>query len=163
MKCLFYLTAIFCSPILTHGQISQYQSVLVNSGGYGEGTNITSYSVIGEVVVGEFSNTQFSGSFGFLNVDDSMTTAGIKEPPIKNYKIYPNPTTNNVIIEFEQPTVQNTTLKVTNILGKEIFSKSASFGADLIDIDLTGYEDGLYFITIITNISYFTERIILRK
>jgi photosystem II stability/assembly factor-like uncharacterized protein len=58
------------------------------------------------------------------------------------FKIYPNPS--NGIFNIESSTIAETQIEIYNIAGSLIYQNN--FTKKLIDIDLTGYSDGLYFV-----------------
>ena len=76
---------------------------------------------------------------------------------LENLNIYPNPTHGK--LNFASADKINT-LSITNIIGKEIlFTKDLSSNT----IDLSSYENGVYFINISTNKGTHIEKIILTK
>lgn len=63
--------------------------------------------------------------------------------------IYPNPATNQIIIEYEVGDLRINTVKIKNTLGqtvKTIDVKTFSNGINKIEIDLTALSTGLYFV-----------------
>jgi len=76
---------------------------------------------------------------------------------LENLNIYPNPTRGKLIFASVD---KINTLSITNIIGKEIlFTKDFSSNT----IDLSSYENGVYFINIRTNKGTHIEKIILTK
>ncbi|MES2394899.1 MAG: T9SS type A sorting domain-containing protein [Bacteroidota bacterium] len=64
-------------------------------------------------------------------------------------KIYPNPTTNQIAIEFELKEIKNTSIEIKNILAltiKTIDCTAFSKGKNKIEIDISEFSKGVYFI-----------------
>ena len=91
-----------------------------------------------------------------MNCNGSIGT-GLNNYQLENLNIYPNPTIGKLnIISADKIN----TLSITNIIGKEIlFYKD--FSANIID--LSSYENGVYFINIRTDKGKHIEKIILNK
>ena len=91
-----------------------------------------------------------------MNCNGSVGT-GLNNYQLENLNIYPNPTIGKLnIISADKIN----TLSITNIIGKEIlFYKD--FSANIID--LSSYENGVYFINIRTDKGKHIEKIILNK
>ena len=75
--------------------------------------------------------------------------------------IYPNPTNNLVNIEFSGITSKST-INVYNLVGENIISKDIdpSFNK-LIQLDLSTYKSGIYFVTVDTGTKIITKRVML--
>jgi uncharacterized repeat protein (TIGR03803 family) len=61
-------------------------------------------------------------------------------------KVYPNPTTNNALLEFSNPLI-GSTITLRNILGEVIYKLDNQYGLE-IPIKLDPYEKGIYLIEI---------------
>jgi hypothetical protein len=91
-----------------------------------------------------------------VNCDGSVGT-GLNNYQLENLNIYPNPTLGKLNIVSAD---KINTLSITNIIGKEIlFTKYFSANT----IDLSSYENGVYFINISTDKGRHIEKIILTK
>ncbi|MBT5750310.1 MAG: T9SS type A sorting domain-containing protein, partial [Flavobacteriales bacterium] len=91
-----------------------------------------------------------------VNCDGSVGT-GLNNYQIENLHIYPNPTFGKLYIASAD---EINTLSITNIIGKEIlFTKDLSINT----IDLSSFENGVYFINISTNKGTHIEKIILSR
>ena len=71
--------------------------------------------------------------------------------------IYPNPTKGKLFISTSD---KITSISITNIIGKEVFSK-INFNDN--SIDLNSFKNGVYFVSINTNKGAVTKKIILTK
>jgi hypothetical protein len=91
-----------------------------------------------------------------MNCDGSVGT-GLNNYQLENLNIYPNPTLGKLNIVSAD---KINTLSITNIIGKELlFAKDFSANT----IDLSSYENGVYFINISTDKGTHIEKIILTK
>ena len=101
-----------CFPIFIFGQVTT-PTVITNSGGTFSNSSVIMDFSIGELAVQTLQNNEILTQ-GFHQGDLKVTTAifnlGIKT------KIYPNPTTNFIIVELEKNV--NADIKVYDINGK---------------------------------------------
>jgi alpha-tubulin suppressor-like RCC1 family protein len=73
--------------------------------------------------------------------------------------VYPNPTTGLVTLRFNQLPTENAEIEVYNILGKQM--QSLVSGEEIIDIDLSAYPKGVYFIHISGNGFSWSEKVVV--
>ena len=110
MRSILFL--FLCFPIFIFGQVTT-PTVITNSGGTFSNSSIIMDFSIGELAVQTLQNNEILTQ-GFHQGDLKVTTAlinlGIKT------KIYPNPTTNFIIVELEKNV--NADIKVYDINGK---------------------------------------------
>jgi len=66
----------------------------------------------------------------------------------RNLKIYPNPSTNEVTLEFEQSNSENTQVEIQNVLGQTIYSETlkTNIGKQTKTLDISSLNNGVYFI-----------------
>ncbi|MDI6766959.1 MAG: T9SS type A sorting domain-containing protein, partial [Bacteroidota bacterium] len=79
---------------------------------------------------------------------------------------YPNPFNPSTTIRFELPTESFVTLKVYNLLGKEVatlVNEAKKMGRYEFQWDATGYPSGLYFYRLTTNNFIQTKKLLLIK
>ena len=91
-----------------------------------------------------------------MNCDESVGT-GINNYQLENLNIYPNPTLGKLNITSAD---KINSLSITNIIGKQIFF-TENFTTNTID--LSSFENGVYFINISTDKGTHIEKIILTK
>ena len=110
MRSILFL--FLCFPIFIFGQVTT-PTVITNSGGTFSNSSVIMDFSIGELAVQTLQNNEILTQ-GFHQGDLKVTTAvfnlGIKT------KIYPNPTTNFIIVELEKNV--NADIKVFDINGK---------------------------------------------
>ena len=66
-------------------------------------------------------------------------------------KIFPNPSQNNINIEFDNNSRSNYTLVVNNNLGQIVFEKIIPKDEKTISIDIKDFADGIYTYIITNN------------
>lgn len=82
-------------------------------------------------------------------------TASIDELATIDLTIAPNPATDNTQVRFNSDAAQAATVNVYGVTGQLItsFNQSVVAGANSIDLDLSSYEAGSYFIQVATDAS----------
>ncbi len=77
-------------------------------------------------------------------------------------KVYPNPASNYVIINF--PKVLNSVqIEMTDIFGKIVFSKDEKSISNEFKMDIKEFSDGIYFINITSNNLKQTYKVLVKK
>ena len=100
--------------------------------------------------------------YGILAVDD-------KENMVSNYKLfqnYPNPFNPSTVISFQLPVTSNVTLKVYDILGREVVilvNEEKLAGSYEVQFEGTGLTSGIYFYQLKTGNYSETKKMILLK
>lgn len=102
-------------------------------------------------------------------VDDIMLveiTSGIGldetvlEPAIN---VYPNPSTGNFAVKFEDMSMENATVTLVDLLGKTVYSEQMSIvGAGQVPFNMN-LRNGVYFVTVTDGTQKMTKKIIVRK
>lgn len=80
--------------------------------------------------------------------------------------IFPNPTTDKFSIEWTKESGNVTIVKIYNLLGEVAYSLSVPNGytkQPLIEIDLSNFPPGIYFITLQTGNEMITRKLLLNK
>ncbi len=78
---------------------------------------------------------------------------------MKNVRIYPNPANNQITVKFAQA-VSNATVTITDELGHTLYK--TNFSGDRLQIDVSSFSQGLYFITIENNQANLKAKLIVR-
>ncbi len=104
---------------------------------------------------------------GMANVSD---TSGCVQPVSvetvrskSSLMIYPNPTKGIAFVDLSGMQLNNATLIVYNVLGKEIKSMSVKNSENFHHVDLSDLQDGIYYVKLKYTTGEKTQRIILRK
>lgn len=79
--------------------------------------------------------------------------------------VHPNPTTGNVTLSLNMPTQNDVLIRLVDVRGKLIFAenKMAYSGAYIKDLDLSGFADGMYFLSVIGNKEVVMKRIVVAR
>lgn len=121
-------------------------------------------SPLGTVIGLDFvlTSSDTSGSWGMNNpayfaMDDVFAAfSGVDEHEENELKIYPNPTNDVVHVK----TKAGDLISVFDLSGKMIFSDSVS--GVMSEIDLSSFESGVYFLTVLSDGNSVTEKVIKR-
>ena len=102
--------------------------------------------------------TIFSNNPGDNFVAQFDISTGNRENILSNqFTIYPNPTTGLINISCISPKTEKTNISVTNVFGKE-FLNSNTIVSDHIQIDLSNFSNGIYFIRLESEFQTLTLR-----
>lgn len=140
--------------------------------GLGECYNFVIYDAYGDGICCNYGNGSYSvgnngavyasgASFGNSETTNFCVTLGIENKVFENVKIYPNPSTGIVHIDFIGSNKSDATVKIVNASGKlvqqEIIKTTQS------TIDLSNNTNGLYFIELESNEGRAVYKISLNK
>ena len=82
----------------------------------------------------------------------------------KNLKIYPNPTTGIVVIDFLEPAKQDVVIRITDMSGKLVYTENASTkNLRQHQIELGQLSAGVYIMSIDTNGKTSTYKVAVEK
>jgi hypothetical protein len=83
---------------------------------------------------------------------------------INRLNVYPNPSNGNFFIKFKSIVNQNILVKITNIIGEEVYreSKEQFIGAYTKQISLDNYGKGFYLLEINTSAGILNKKLILQ-
>jgi hypothetical protein len=77
-----------------------------------------------------------------------LNTTGIDEASAKLVKVYPNPTKGSLYVTLPQSTSGEVTITVTNMIGSTLLNDKFDSGSSQIKLDASGYDNGVYFVTV---------------
>lgn len=106
---------------------------------------------------------------GCKTISDAFNFAktGIEETPLQLFtSIYPNPTVSGIVnVSLQQINASKASVKVFDMLGKLVHEQDAdvSNGKAIIEVDLSGNNTGIYFITVTAGQDYITRKVIFNK
>ncbi len=98
-----------------------------------------------------------------LNIVVQIPT-GVSE--IKNsysFDVYPNPSQGIIYIDFKGYLHSNAEISIQNINGQELYRRDYDFPPEPLEVDLSEYADGLYFIVLKKDKTRLVKKIILKK
>ncbi|MGZ4056362.1 MAG: T9SS type A sorting domain-containing protein [Bacteroidia bacterium] len=91
-------------------------------------------------------------------------STGVNEiSEIQEINIYPNPATNQITLEFDLTETKNTTIEVKNVLGqtvKSISNIAFQKGTNKIEIDISDFTNGIYFLQLISEHRQLTAKFV---
>ena len=99
--------------------------------------------------------------FNIVITDDAVLDAGEELRDNQMY-LYPNPATDQLNIRFSQSIGGDATVLISDVQGRLLGQQTANQQANLLNIDLEGLTDGIYFVTIKTAEAVMTERFIVQ-
>ena len=90
-------------------------------------------------------------SFGCINYSDTLAIIinGVDEFLSDDFRVYPNPTSNTITIEFNQKGIYSYTL--STVLGKVVNTQILTPNLQQIQVNMRHYTDGIYFLTLFEN------------
>lgn len=95
-----------------------------------------------------------------LSINWILCPDGLQENASDRVQMYPNPTTGNITIVFDNLTEQSM-IRVENALGQVVYSKQTN--AMLTSLDLRDQPDGLYIISLISKNSVVRKKVLLER
>jgi hypothetical protein len=107
------------------------------------------------VVIREVNPSSVSGEEGSSNLDNFLLEQN-----------YPNPFNPSTVISYRLPVTSEVTLKVYNVLGKEIttlVNEELSVGAHKVEFNANGLPSGIYFYQLKTNNLIETKKMTILK
>ena len=156
-KISFILMLLFCSKISFAQQISIDRQVFGSTGNYIDAGTIKASSTVGETVTLTFSQTALIVTQGFEQpVSDSIRidifTGGVKdiEPDGIHISVYPNPTMDEVILDFKLDKSMDIGTDIYNATGqlmrKHLQTKIKNNQKQ--ELSFRGFVSGNYFIVV---------------
>ncbi len=88
-----------------------------------------------------------------------QSTAGVEEFKLQGFSISPNPVLNELSLNFETY-LDQTTIQIYNILGKQVHATTVSSIDKLSSIDVSHLAKGVYLVTVISEQVTHTRRFI---
>ncbi len=120
----------------------------VETHGY-NGTSVIKYKVFNKNNIADSAHLIFNITY--------MNATGINELIQNDFDFYPSPAINNLTIQTKTD-LQNTDVKVLNVLGGIQFEKTISFFGNKTQLDISNLIQGVYFIVIKAN-----DKLVIRK
>jgi len=160
---------------LTNGTNAWTQSYSVNNAGchyalfvdsYGDGINAQAPGAKIDILGAGQSSVSVNPGFGssiftifdIQFVDDASID---KEEFARNTRLYPNPAATVTNVEFTNNYASNTVITIVNSLGQEVFFQDLGVveGTHTAELDVAGFNAGIYFVNIKTENTIATKRL----
>ncbi len=95
----------------------------------------------------------FETALAGVGFTPTPTTCGIAATPeltLTDAQIYPNPSTGNVSVRFNNTVSSDITIEVSNLVGQVVYTSTETTiaGSNLFSLNLTGLNDGQYIVKI---------------
>ena len=97
-----------------------------------------------------------------LRMNEDTTPGSTSENPDQRFTIYPNPSTGEIIVTFSVALPQSSLLKVYDLTGRVLTEKTMDKNTQSIELDLSWYPNGTYFIESASEFSSAEKVIIVR-
>jgi hypothetical protein len=138
---------------------------------YGDGINNNYGAGFYKIVdMDKLPLVESQGKFGFGESKDFSigTIVGLENVSGSIYQtlLYPNPAKNKTTLDISVSSATLSQITVTNILGKEVINISQqqlNTGKNLIDINTSELQNGLYFVNIITEAGISTKKLVIKR
>lgn len=126
------------------------------------------------VDVGNITNTDLALTDGNIFVvweDDDLGTVGFRQGTFttptsisetqlgKILSVFPNPASEIITIEFAAYSTEESEFTISDLRGKKILSTSVSMTPNIIQIDISEWENGIYFLTVQSGNNFTTHKI----
>lgn len=101
-------------------------------------------------------DTDGSGVADYL---ESFVTLSNAENSLNSVLIFPNPTSDFVVLKFKNPI--DASIEISDVSGKLIYDANVNVHSETHQIDLSNFNSGIYFLTIKTVDNYSVKKIIV--
>jgi uncharacterized protein (TIGR02145 family) len=151
MKKVFLFLAFFC------GLKANGQNYLISFAGTGASTSVSSVNVVNLT-----SGTSLTlNGVDVLNLTILTTSINsIENKLVSDLKIYPNPITDNSILQFYPLTSGNATISILDISGKQVASIQDYLDNSLQEYRLSGFKNGFYLINVKGNSYQYSGKLL---
>jgi hypothetical protein len=97
-------------------------------------------------------------------VDNTLVTVTGPLPDGSSIKIYPNPASGMLHLEWPDSTIENMSVSIYGLAGNIVFNQESArtAGGQIMTIDLTAFSPGIYVIALTGNGSRFFQKLIIR-
>jgi hypothetical protein len=147
--------------------VGNFSNVLVNDDVFGKGiSSIGDFNgdQINDIVVGAMGTDQGRGAIYILNLNGVPDTSPIKNVnQLSGIKLFPNPTTESIRIEFKTIQNQETQWKIQDLKGVMLKGGKIPINSLSENINIQDLSSGIYIITFQNKNNVFTKKIVIAK
>jgi hypothetical protein len=147
------------------GVTLQGTELFTNAEGMATFSNLTvgtyEYTVTQTGYMDETGNISIADGDVVRNVD-LLSISGLVESSAKSVKLYPNPTSSNLFVSLPENHGKEITIRITNLIGSVLLENKATCSSNQIKLDLSGYDNGVYFVKVIGNRFENTIKVVKR-
>ncbi|HTF05871.1 MAG TPA: T9SS type A sorting domain-containing protein [Bacteroidia bacterium] len=146
MKKIFTLLTVLSSSLIINAQ-SIAPQVIASAGEFYSNISGSVSWTLGEPMGETYASTNNMLTQGFQQPDDFGT--GISSIPGVDADVYPNPTADAVMLQFDDKANGLYIIEVFNTLGQQMSSTQfTATPSAKTTVNLVGFADGIYFITV---------------
>ncbi len=146
-------------PVIVFAQTKVDRSALNSSGGEYKGNNISVSYSIGETVLETGATSTIILTQGFQQPDKAGPISVEFETSKVSVRVFPNPTTYKLTIEFPFEVLKEYNYKLTDLKGETVLEGKLT-GQQTQELDLSDFPNGTYFINIRTEQETQTVKIV---
>jgi len=134
-------------------------------------SGLVRYHNTSEADTDEFKFTVIDGEGGWIDIttfniemnDDAMTSNEEIIEDVLSFRLVPNPANNLAQIHINSETQLDYSMAIFDVTGKRVMHLGQAKGSQILDIDLTNINSGIYFIQIESNSQILTKRLSVVK
>ena len=106
---------------------------------------------------------QVTDGFGCAAISDTvtLTTVGIEKNSSNSFSIFPNPSKGNLMVQLNNKAFQS--LRVINLLGEVLMDRAIRAGENKIELELTSFAEGVYYIQLTSSEEKYLQKLILLR
>jgi hypothetical protein len=151
-------------PANSNGCVLITGPALASTGTYNL-TAVVNYRLHNHLFPSFVIDTNLTVDYYFIQVDSTTGIADLSEARFNVSQNKPNPFSHNTTIEFSTPSHDNFILKVSNILGKIVYTKNiiAQRGINKITFSGRDLDSGIYFYSLTNGKNAITRRMIIQN
>ena len=135
-------------PYFVGAQVTTERTVLASGGGSYSSTDLMVDHTIGELMVSAQSSGGLSISQGFHQYFEAPNAVP-EHPLVKDFKLYPNPVSDDMVITFSAQERSQWKIQVVNPLGKVMTASDMLLTAEeskKVTFNCRNYPQGVYFV-----------------
>ncbi|HWY37974.1 MAG TPA: T9SS type A sorting domain-containing protein [Bacteroidia bacterium] len=122
---------------------------------------VTSWAISCTPTVRQSNGTQSAIVRSKSNISNNRTTGfGQLAANGDQFALYPNPTNGNITVSFNNATQGKTTIKITSLLGEEVYAETLDQKNDSRTIDMSKQAAGVYLVQVTSNNTTTIKRIV---
>jgi hypothetical protein len=90
-------------------------------------------------------------------------TTGITNSIIKQFQLYPIPTSNQLNIELQEEITENAHVSVTDMYGRLLYMEELTTKDKNLTIDTKNFKSGVYFLSVHGNSIHSSQRFVIER
>ena len=114
----------------------------------------------GETIIARFVNINGFGNSTLIDNVNLAGTLNVRDTNLEGIALYPNPTSDNLFVNFGNNQINNATIRVTNHLGQLVQAIDVTQKETVLDV--SAFSTGLYFVTIESGNETTTKKLIVQ-